>query len=617
MIRESERNPLFDALFEGTEWYLEERALLAQDRLAYERDVARARRSFVKIQHSSKPFQEWYATAQDRPFFAAPGRVDPLHYQPAGEERVAVEALYLRDPESLLFKEWAREDAEHSVGGTGFPFLAVCYSIGRSHSTTRNPSSYLISLDPKRAAGCHLYGLWARLQEAEFRAQGVVDCPPEPHRPGFAGRKVGPDPWYDGGAYQCTILDTCNQGTALKSGTSAGLEEMSPDAVEGILKLELEFAWYETGDVTGVDAPLTEGDPVRWGPVKVWGCGHSEVSASNLRFAQVALDAGLDPLHESLGIQIGRQLWTFLETPGVGSVPADFQTRHLVRTAHAITVWNRGGLVVGYRDDAGRRAAHRIREAVLEIADLSKGMAVLLGDNSAPEQSDAAAASLQRSDLLIRKVARLKHLTTGSDGRVIREFLTAVGFDSLIDGLHNLNHQSQNLRLHEAMTRSAEEVRDSVRAIEEMQGKVEWVEVFLVAVYSVYLVNYLGENFRFAHDYVGYSILLGSGLAAGLTALALQPWKHSKPLPSAPAVAATTVKPHGHGELTVDPAAGSQGGANALFKALIRTRTRLLLCIITALAVYLALGFLFFQTDRERSDTPSAVIVQPPAPAHE
>ena len=70
-------------------------------------------------------------------------------------------------------------------------------------------------------------------------------------------------------------------------------------------------------------------------------------------------------------------------------------------------------------------------------------------------------------------------------------------------------------------------LRESIRAIESMQNKIEWVELFLVGVYSVYLTNYLGENFSFPHTYIGVSIIVIASIASAVTAILLEPWSHA------------------------------------------------------------------------------------------
>lgn len=87
--------------------------------------------------------------------------------------------------------------------------------------------------------------------------------------------------------------------------------------------------------------------------------------------------------------------------------------------------------------------------------------------------------------------------------------------------------EAQNRRAELAL--SAENARRSVAAIEHTQEKVEWVEIFVIAVYSIYLVHYLGEDFGFEEHYRGLCTLIGSTIAAVLAAVMLKPWKPYNP----------------------------------------------------------------------------------------
>ncbi len=59
-----------------------------------------------------------------------------------------------------------------------------------------------------------------------------------------------------------------------------------------------------------------------------------------------------------------------------------------------------------------------------------------------------------------------------------------------------------------------------------LQVKVEWVEIFLVAAYSVYLIHYLGKNLGFEPKFIGWWILGGSSFASAFAAWLLEPWRH-------------------------------------------------------------------------------------------
>jgi hypothetical protein len=195
------------------------------------------------------------------------GRLRDLHLRAsaaAGQEphRQAVDGIYVRDPECMLFKEWARSDTEHASLGTGFLFTAVAYSNHR-RGAWRNETEYYFALNPERAGNLHLYNVWARLQELELQTiqqpefavprnqldelnqssiaeKGRTIC-----RRGFEGRGGArhgvyfDDPWFDGQNYRCTIIATPNRGTLIPAGTAADLAD---DPVAAVVQRELEYA---------------------------------------------------------------------------------------------------------------------------------------------------------------------------------------------------------------------------------------------------------------------------------------------------------------------------------------------------------------------------------------
>jgi len=114
-----------------------------------------------------------------------------------------VDLLLIKNPKSILFREWARGDRKHRQKGEGFTMLMVNYGHKR----------YIISVDP--VAGVTLKGLGAALEKAETekRKQLGKERPIEPRRPGYDNS----DPWYDGRApiFNYTIVDTPRDGTVL------------------------------------------------------------------------------------------------------------------------------------------------------------------------------------------------------------------------------------------------------------------------------------------------------------------------------------------------------------------------------------------------------------------
>ena len=58
---------------------------------------------------NSAGFEDWFTAASRVPFFTAPGVVNPVHTRAAVPDRGLAPGIWIRDPEAILFKEWARE----------------------------------------------------------------------------------------------------------------------------------------------------------------------------------------------------------------------------------------------------------------------------------------------------------------------------------------------------------------------------------------------------------------------------------------------------------------------------------------------------------------------------
>ena len=298
---------------------------------------------------------------------------NPQHLHPpagdaAGQAYRQVDGIYLRDPQCLLFKEWARSDTEHSTLGQGFLFTAIAYSGERD--SPQNHSNYFFSLDPEvaQAQGLHLYNVWAQLQTNEAAAWERKSSPLEPSekakcREGYEARAgcqpdkdctagAFSDPWFDGANYGATIVATPNAGSLLPEGTAA---DLSNDPVAAIVQCELEHSIFEPvvhieelsykraqRDPPAVQHPLFDAEPL---PLRenFWRFGHVRLRRD------VELTAG--PMAE----QIGRVLWRQLEPQSDQVLPRDFHERHLLRGSDWVGVWSRRGIMMAWLPAAPQR----------------------------------------------------------------------------------------------------------------------------------------------------------------------------------------------------------------------------------------------------------------------
>jgi len=79
-----------------------------------QRDLARARNTVVYLPNFSGSFGDWFHQRKAAPLLDINLKILSPHTADPAANLEQADGIYLRDPESLLFKEWARGDLEHS-----------------------------------------------------------------------------------------------------------------------------------------------------------------------------------------------------------------------------------------------------------------------------------------------------------------------------------------------------------------------------------------------------------------------------------------------------------------------------------------------------------------------
>lgn len=155
-------NPLIDPVLDPSEQFATLYAFLAR-----EAGVANVERSLVPFGEFCEPLAQLLLMDRNGDLRSSRPYVQDQGYS-------EIDAIYLGDPESLLFKEWAKLDLEHSPSGHGSRFTAIANADGRPGAAI-NSTDYYFALTSEAAGGCHLYGIWERLQAAESKALRARD----------------------------------------------------------------------------------------------------------------------------------------------------------------------------------------------------------------------------------------------------------------------------------------------------------------------------------------------------------------------------------------------------------------------------------------------------------
>jgi hypothetical protein len=569
-------NPLYDSVLEGTHVFDRELRMLDHELEAYQRDLRRARQAIVFVQQADRPANLWAPEICQRPLIErwdesdkkVNAAVDVAHLQPAPFDLSPVDAIYLRDPECLLFKEWARYDVENSHFRQGFLFTAVAYSGGRA--SRFNNLDYYFALDPERAGARHLYNVWARLQDAECEKlleaanKNQVELEDGPPRVGFEGRAaeypagepwpgqadspresfLGPhaklfkDPWFDGSNYSFTLVATPNRGTFI--GQPTGNADLLDDPVVQLVRAELELGVFTSG-VRGFEFSSEPGGGER----KLRKFHISKVERHDerpphhaghyYRYAVMVSDA-VPLLNRTLANQIGRTLWRVLEGEHGATVPDDFAERHLLGGADWLGVWSRRGIAVAYKRAATKRivASNKLFAELVALSREAGALAVVADRQpgemaagrppraAAPGDHDSAAGDLivAHGAHLTRRVADAKRRLAFPEARLLGRFFEASRLDEVLSAVHDLN-----------LVSSEAAYRDR---IEHLQGNVEWLEIFIVTWYAFEFFEHMREIYQGepGHKAGPGRLTLGSafgGLIVGLIWFwLLRPDKHSR-----------------------------------------------------------------------------------------
>jgi hypothetical protein len=490
-------NPLFDSVLEDSPNYVLERQLLDREDDAYRRDLRRARRAVVFPQQAEDSYRDWFAVLRDTPLIRQDGTVEPAHLR-ADLKRVPTDGIYLRDPESLLFKEWARSDVANSPMGQGFLFTCIAYSQGLP-GAEQNSSRYIFALDTERAQGRHLYDVWAMLQSKEVP---LVKAKKEP-RDVFVGRDRGPgnqpwpyerawdDPWYDGQNYEATIVDTPNQGTLQgKAGTAADFKD---DPVVQVVQQMLEYSIFDSSFHV-CDLPTREGikeshkDDI---PIHEVRQRAKAPEWDHLRFARVKLKGYVDTLRPGVARQVGEMLWTILDPDFSEGRPEDVLDEHLVTDATTITVWSRRGVAIAEKpDDQGSTPRSDLYDQQLKILSNLTGQILTLLPPSDSKDSHDHKEDIRLGESLVRSVARLKYDFALPQARPLQCFLESSHLDEVLGMVRDVN--------------TAQALETNIDSIARVQRMMHSVEFFLVAVYSVEWFHALSEGFELKGQWIGW-----------------------------------------------------------------------------------------------------------------
>lgn len=566
ILLQQQLNPIFDSVLENSSLFAPELAMLDREAEAYRRDVRRARRSTVYLPESEAPSPDFFKNRglayQE---LRRPSEVDAEHLLLADTFRIPTDAIYLRDPECLLFKEWARLDLENSSLGAGFEFTAIAYSGGRPEAPS-NKTDYQFSIDPERANGRHLYTVWSRLQTQEVEALraheqnviavGALSRPGGPQGAATLGSLLA-DPWIGGQGQFGNAVGTPHRGTLI--GPAGVRSDLRDDRVAEAVRTELEGSIYSavslvTGPQVAVFDFAGSAQGVDIAPQRYDLNSPLEIPAppeSYFRFAGIRLRSDVPLAAPNLATQIAETLWQVLYPEVPGATPPDFADLHVVVGAGWVGVWGDRGIAIAQKQDfaagvsAPDRQASELRSDFAAIVSIVRDADRLTarwvrisnemsrdGDSTvfAGKMSDTEGLKsiVATSEELGRRSAQIKHALTLPDHDLFRRFYDAINIDQLSATLWELARSaSDHLRQHELAVQ-AKQMESRADAVARVQSKLEWLEVFVVGFFAVGIIDVITRHVSLSNQVEDALVLLGGPLFIGFTAWLLKPWQRKK-----------------------------------------------------------------------------------------
>jgi hypothetical protein len=496
---EAGANPQSDSVLASSATFAPELAMLRRENELYELDMARARTAVVFVPIAPDDFEAAYARACARPL---PGLGDAPSELSARDDRLAVDGVYLRDPECLLFKEWARLDRAHSTLGRGFTFTCIAVEENGGGRV-----AYYASLDPEFGHGLHLYPVWERLQRREAAALRAARCDPAagPARAGFESRAgdagaLFADPWYDGGTYACQIVVSPNGGSAI--GPAGRCADLADDPVAAEIRAELED-WAFAGAIDVHPEPAPADAPA---------------DSPAYRFGRVEIRDAVDVLNDATALQLGGQLWCALFGTADRVTSADVIRARTYRRNGLLAVWNRAGVAVAHVA-AMRGAADRLEAHFRQIVDVAGELDGLCERRPDAGDADAIARRVDAGELLMASMGALRRELAADDGEVIEGFIADAGIERVLQTFRDVNRAG-------ALKQQTRQMLQHTRTVADVQSKVEWLEILFVAVYATEAGNII---FGGEHGTTRWSLLatmVCAVVATGAAVMYLRPWEH-------------------------------------------------------------------------------------------
>ncbi|MCE9546417.1 MAG: hypothetical protein K8T25_12985, partial [Planctomycetia bacterium] len=175
-----------------------------------------------------------------------------------------------------------------------------------------------------------------------------------------------------------------------------------------------------------------------------------------------------------------------VDTEGGGGVPSDFTERHLVRKADFVAVWSRHGIVVAAKPSAAARLA-ATRRLFEELPSLAADVEALIHCSPTDE------GVLDKGEMLVRRVAQVKHGLAQPEGNLVRRFFEAIRLDEVLSTLSDIDSAVVGRRQAAADSQRLVEQKDLAAKMDANLGRVAMIQTVVHLIEYIVAVTYCVE----------------------------------------------------------------------------------------------------------------------------
>jgi len=514
--------PLYDGVSPDDVEFSSEIRLLDRQRELYRLDLVRSKKAIVFLSSHNPKRVENLTSEQDKEEVArteatvvepgkAPSRV--VGSTVLTNQRVPVDGLFLRDPQCLFFKWFAREDRLGSSLGEGFRFLAVAQSLNKRidlQRPNRSRNRFWIDQEWARSKKVHILDLLVMLQEREKSRMESLN-PGKASRilgKGSEGGLVPQECWLDLSGREGTFLETPVFGTLLKEGSRSDLSDDEP----GYLAWDyLTSKGFEDSQPRQFEFPWISDSPGK----RVENT--TEILQGGFRFVRIRRKSGVPEVEQgldSINSQIAERLWEWIQPVGTRGKPDDFAQRHLIHRGEWVAVWNRQGIAIAHADTfETTRFVDRLQGEVEELARLTGEIRNLLHDSPQKESQELRniEKKLHLGTEALARLAELHLRAQAGQSPVLRPFMEANGIMELASMVESMNRIRIQEKVEAQERRRDDRLQQTIAVASAVAIFFAWLQIERVGLVGGDRSDGVMEgNLRAIGD-----MIIGAGLACG------------------------------------------------------------------------------------------------------